>query len=360
MTRFVSLVLAALAMLAIAACDQPTPPSAQQVADASPDLSRVVLRVGAPNKIGNRPYLEVAGQLEDVPYQIEWSEFSATPALLEALRGGNIDIGGNGGATGILFEAANNNASGVKVVAAGRPVASDISETGGAILVRKDSPYHSIADLKGARVSIMKGTGTQYLLGQALEKEHLDFADIQLLNLTNDAALAALLAEHIDAWGTWDPQVSVLQSHPDLRLLGWLGNREDSYTIQYASPQALADPAKRAAIDDFLQRLARSTVWVAAHPQQWAALSARLARIDEGVMLRIARKTQTEYGLSDEQQNVLENSFRREAQFWQQLGVTSRTPDIQGLFDTGFNAGMRAATEDAKKHLGTQAKVARE
>ncbi|TBU74883.1 ABC transporter substrate-binding protein [Pseudomonas daroniae] len=343
--------IAALLTFSLGACEQTEPPTSSQSANPQSDLSKVVLRVGAPNKIGNRPYLEVAGQLEDVPYRIEWSEFSATPALLEALRGGNIDIGGNGGATGILFEAANNNASGVKVVAAGRPVAAGADETGGAILVRKGAPYRSVSDLKGARVSIMKGTGTQYLLGQALEKNGLNASDIELLHLTNDAALAALLAGHIDAWGTWDPQASVLQSHPDLRLMGWLGSREDTYTIQYASAQALDDPSKRAAIDDFLQRLARSTVWVAAHPQDWAKLSSQLARVDEKVMLQIARKTQTEYGLDTARQDVLQASFQREAEFWHTLGVTDRTPDIDSLFDTGFNPSMIAATEAAKRQL---------
>lgn len=75
---------------------------------------------------------------------------------------------------------------------------------------------------------------------------------------------------------------ALLCSRPDARLLGWVCTRKDSYVIQYASAQALADPKKAAAIQDFLQRLARSTVWVGAHPNEWATLSAKLVRVDTG------------------------------------------------------------------------------
>ncbi|WP_061289130.1 PhnD/SsuA/transferrin family substrate-binding protein [Azotobacter vinelandii] len=340
------LILLSLALLAACGAD-PEPP--RPSAGEAPDLSGVVLRVGAPNKIGNRPYLQVAGQLENLPYRIEWSEFSATPALLEALRGGNIDIGGNGGSTGILFEVANNTDSGIKVIAAGRAVSTG---AGAAILVRGDSPYKGIADLGGTRFSVVKGTGSQYLLGQALKKENLGLDDLQLLHLTNDAALAALLAGHIDAWATWDPQASVLQSHPDLRLLGWIGNPDDSWTIQYASQQALDDPGKRAAIADFLGRLAYSTVWVGRHPEQWAEVSGQLTRIDPAVMLGIARKTRTEYGLDGEQRTALEASFRREADFWRSIDVIGAAPEIPRLFDHRFNERMLEATRRARQTLG--------
>lgn len=326
-------------------CDAKPPAAAHT---GALDLSGVVLRVGAPNKIGNRPYLEAAGELKDLPYKVEWSEFGATPALLESLRSGHIDLGGNGGATAIIFEAGNGNADGVKVVATGRPLDSAQEDGSAALLVRADSPYHTLADLKGARISVMRGSGTQYLLGQVLDKVKLGFDDIQLLNLPNDAALAALVSGHIDAWGIWDPQLTaLLRSRPDVRLLGWVGTRKDSYAIQYASAQALADPKKAAAIQDFLQRLARSTVWVGAHPDEWATLSAKLVRVDTEVMEDIARRTKLRYGLDPQQQGDLEASFGREADYWVKQGVIQKRPDISALFDTRFNAAMQAASRQA-------------
>ena len=42
--------------------------------------------------------LEVSGELDDVPYQIEFSEFPAAAPLGEALNAGAVDIGGLGDA----------------------------------------------------------------------------------------------------------------------------------------------------------------------------------------------------------------------------------------------------------------------
>ncbi|HKS13494.1 MAG TPA: ABC transporter substrate-binding protein [Pseudomonas sp.] len=345
--------LAMVVLGLLGGCEKPPEKTA---ANGAPDLSGVVLRVGAPNKIGSKPYLEAAGQLKDVPYQIEWSEFSATPALLESLRSGHIDLGGNGGATGIIFEAGNGNADGVKVIASGRPLDATQEDGSAALLVRADSPYRSMTDLKGARVSVMRGSGTQYLLGQVLDKAHLGFNDIQLLNLTNDAALAALVSGHIDAWGIWDPQLTaLLRSRSDVRLLGWVGTRGDSYAIQYVSTQSLADPLKSAAIEDFLKRLARSTVAVGTNPEQWAALSARQVRVDVPVMKEIAERTKTRYGLDEEQQRNLEAAFAREADYWLAQGVIQQRPDIGQLFDLRFNAAMREATGQQVSKEATQA-----
>ncbi|ATE60707.1 PhnD/SsuA/transferrin family substrate-binding protein [Thauera sinica] len=315
------------------------------------DLSRVVLRVGAPNKIGNRPYLEAAGLLDDVPYRIEWSEFSATPALIDALRSGNVDVGGNGGQTGVIFEAANGRSGNIKVVAAGRSTSGVPS--GAAILVRKDSPYHSLADLRGARLSVMKGTGTLYLLGLALKDIDMSLQDVQLLNLGNDAALASLVAGHIDAWGIWDPQATVLEARPDLRSLGWIGRKDASYAIQLASSAALNDPGKRAAIADFLGRLAHATVWVGEHPESWASAASRLTRIDEPAMLKIARRTRFEYGLTAGQRAELSAAFEQEAGFWQGTGAMGRI-DVGALFDHQFNDVMLAGSRSGRLAASAQ------
>ena len=139
----------------------------------------------------------------------------------------------------------------------------------------------------------------------------------------------------------------MLCSRPDARLLGWVCTRKDSYAIQYASAQALADPKKAAAIQDFLQRLARSTVWVGAHPNEWATLSAKLVRVDTGVMEDIARRAKLRYGLDPQQPGDLEASFGREADYWVKQGTIQRRPDMSALFDTRFNAAMQAASHQA-------------
>ncbi|MDH8131917.1 ABC transporter substrate-binding protein, partial [Klebsiella pneumoniae] len=47
-----------------------------------------------------------------------------------------------------------------------------------AILVAKDSPIKTLADLKGKKVAVTKGAGSHYLLLAALGKAGLNFKDI--------------------------------------------------------------------------------------------------------------------------------------------------------------------------------------
>jgi sulfonate transport system substrate-binding protein len=104
----------------------------------------VVLRVGD-QKGGNRSLLEISGFANDLPYKIEWSEFPAAAPILEALNAGALDVGYTGD---LAF---------LSVYAAGAP----IKAVGGtrsdpktqAILVRKDSPIQTAADLKGKRLA---------------------------------------------------------------------------------------------------------------------------------------------------------------------------------------------------------------
>ena len=44
-----------------------------------------------------------------------------------------------------------------------------------AILVPKDSPIRSVADLKGKKVALNKGSNVHYLLVKALEKAGVDY-----------------------------------------------------------------------------------------------------------------------------------------------------------------------------------------
>jgi len=72
--------------------------------DGSVDLDEVTLIVGD-QKGGSKALLQAAGELGDVPYEIEWKEFTSGPPLLEALNAGAIHVGGVGN-TPPLFAAA--------------------------------------------------------------------------------------------------------------------------------------------------------------------------------------------------------------------------------------------------------------
>ena len=87
---------------------------------------------------------------------VTWTEFPAGPQLLEAMNVGAVDFGTTGEAPPIFAQAA-----GAPLLYVGfEPPAP----RGEAILVPEDSPVTSVADLKGRKVALNKGSNVHYLL----------------------------------------------------------------------------------------------------------------------------------------------------------------------------------------------------
>lgn len=158
------------------------------------------IRIGI-QKYGKLILLKSKGTLEkklgDLGYKVTWTEFPAGPQLLEALNVGAIDFTNTGEAPPIFAQAAGAPL----VYVAYEPPA----ERGEAILVPKDSPLKSVADLKGKKVALNKGSNVHYLLVKALEKAGVAYSDITPVFLTPADARAAFEKGAIDAWAIWDP-----------------------------------------------------------------------------------------------------------------------------------------------------------
>src|SRR6201991_1423823 len=123
------------------------------------------------------------GRLKAIGYSVEWKEFPAGPQLLEALNVGAIDFGSTGETPPIFAQAAGAPL----VYVAHEPPAPK----GEAILVPKDSPIKTLADLKGKKIAFNKGSNVHYLLVKALEKAGLKYGDVQPVFLAPADARAA-------------------------------------------------------------------------------------------------------------------------------------------------------------------------
>ncbi len=150
---------------------------------------------------GNLIFLKERGILErklaPLGWSVTWTEFQAGPQLLESLNLGAADFGPVGEAPPIFAQAAGAN-----IVYAGYEPASPKNE---AIIVQKDSPIRTVADLKGKRVALNKGSNVNYLLVRALEANGLNYGDIVPAYLAPADARAAFERGSVDAWAIWDP-----------------------------------------------------------------------------------------------------------------------------------------------------------
>ena len=187
-----------------------------------------VLRIG--NQKGWLSILKGRGTLEKrlapLGVSVTWTEFNAGPVQLEALNVGSIDFGDVGEAPPIFAQAA-----GAPLVYAGATVPRPKLE---AIIVPKGSPIQTVADLKGKRVAYNKGSNVQYFLVKLLQKNGLQYSDVQSIFLPPADARAAFEKGAIDAWIIWDPFLAAAQKTLDARLLvdasGVVNNRAYYFT----------------------------------------------------------------------------------------------------------------------------------
>ena len=166
-----------------------------------------VIRIGF-QKYGTLVLLKAKGTLEEklapLGYTVKWTEFPAGPQLLEALNVGAIDFGTTGEAPPIFAQAA-----GAPLVYVGYEPPAPKGE---AILVPKDSPLKTVADLKGKTVALNKGSNVHYLLVKALEKAGVSYSDIKTSFLPPADARAAFEKGAVDAWVIWDPFLAAAEA----------------------------------------------------------------------------------------------------------------------------------------------------
>ncbi|WP_328609247.1 ABC transporter substrate-binding protein [Amycolatopsis sp. NBC_00345] len=254
--RLALLVAALVGLATLTACGSST-------SDAS---GEVVLRVG--DQTGaTQSRLKAAGLLDHLPYKIEWTQFAAAVNLNEALRADAIDIGGA------------NDSPTVTAIAGGSKIKVAAAWSNGGkgtyILVPKDSPIHTLADLRGKRVSpTTRGSVAHYLVIGALKQAGLSDKDVTLNFLAPSEANSAFATGSIDAWATWSVYAARARGELGARVLSDGAGINSGLNVLSATDTALADPRKRTAIQDFASRVDKGYTWSKDNPaafDQWYA-----------------------------------------------------------------------------------------
>lgn len=254
--RLTLLLAALLGLTTLAACGS----------SSSDQSGEVVLRVG--DQTGaTQSRLQAAGQLGNLPYKIEWSQFPAAVNLHEALRADAIDIGGA------------NDSPTVTAIAGGSKIKVAAAWSNGGrgtyILVPKDSPVRTLAGLRGKRISpTTRGSVAHFLVIGALKQAGLSDKDVTLNFLAPTEANSAFSTGSIDAWATWTVYAARARGELGARVLSDGAGINSGLNVLSATDRALGDPRKRAAIQDFASRVDRSYAWSKDNPaafDQWYA-----------------------------------------------------------------------------------------
>ena len=293
------------------------------------DLSGVTIRFAEQVK-GTSTLLDAAGELKNVPYKIEWSEFTAAAPQLQALGAGAADVAFSGDAPAINAVAAGLP---LKLIAAVQPINSE-GYDGLSILVKKNSPVKSVADLRGRTISptTAGSIGHQVVLA-ALAQANIPVSAVKIAPLGPADARAAFNSGAIDAWATWDPYVATEQLKDDARILVNSKGLSPRYGFVEATQEALKDPGRHAAIQDLLQRIARANAWAEQNTAKWATVFATAYNTDPAVAQLMMTRYASKFVPVDAK---VKTGLQGIADLYLKNGVISQPVSVDKAFDNSF------------------------
>jgi sulfonate transport system substrate-binding protein len=211
---------------------------------------------------------------------VKWTEFPAGPVLLEGLNVGSIDFGTVGEAPPIFAQAAGGN-----LVYVGNEPPSPASE---AIVVPKGSAIRSVADLKGKKIALNKGSNVHYLLVKALEKAGVDYKDVQTIFLPPADARASFERGAVDAWVIWDPFLAAAEKQIGARVLadgrGLVSNHQF-----YLASRPYAE-ANRDTVRIVLEEVAKVDDWGRQNTSEVVAILSKQTSLEPAVVELAAKR----------------------------------------------------------------------
>jgi sulfonate transport system substrate-binding protein len=200
-------------------------------------------------------------KLEALGVDVSWHELQGN-ALLQALNTGSVDIHADVADAYALFTQAAN-----------APLTYIAKETSApsaqAVIVPADSPVRSVAELKGKRVTVLKGAGAHYLLLVALKQAGLKPTDIDLRFLDQQDGVTAYSTGAVDALSIWDPLLGAQLNGGRSRVLADGSATGVEYARYYTATTsyAKAHPEVLRVVFEELQTAGR---WVKANPKEAA------------------------------------------------------------------------------------------
>lgn len=158
---------------------------------------------------------------------IRWVFSAGSNKALEFLNASSIDFGSTAGAAALLAKVHGNPIKSIYVYS--RPEWT-------ALVTTPKAGVRTVADLKGKRIAVTRGTDPHIFLIRALQEAKLTERDVRLVLLQHADGRTALERGDVDAWAGLDPLMAAAEIEagatlfhrkPESNTLGVLNVRED-------------------------------------------------------------------------------------------------------------------------------------
>ncbi len=260
------IVVLTILLVVLAGCSGKSSSPSADAAASEGGQGSVVIKVGQTGWGNLEQGLKAAG-LDNTPYGIEYSVFQGGNLILEAMAANQVDFGVTSEIPPIFASQAANGGN-FKVVAV-----QEGNTLNQEVVVPKDSPIHTAADLKGKKVAFVKNTTAHYFLLKILQNAGLTWQDIQPVELSTADGLSALISGKVDALASYGNAIISAHQNGATTLASAKDILSGHFLVAVSDP-TLADAAKQKAIADYLDRINQFYNWTRSHQEEWAKITA--------------------------------------------------------------------------------------
>ncbi|MBR1222992.1 ABC transporter substrate-binding protein [Bradyrhizobium sp. U87765 SZCCT0131] len=297
----------------------------------------VVLTVGVPRNFG---YLSTlwAKDVQVPGVRIEYKYFPNFIDMLTAFNGRQLDVTEIGDVGAAQSFAASKG--GVRVIAVTQP---NPENTG--LLVAKDSPYKTFADLKGKQLLFLKSTNTYLGVKNQIAAAKLKEDDFRIVELAGPSAVKAFQTGQIEGYYTIDPNMADVVEKTGARLIATGTDMGIENLYPYVSHEKVI-AEKKAALAAFVQALADTIAWAQAHPDEQARLVAPKVQFTESAIRETFRRGAKGLQIIDEGFHARQ---QRNLDALLAAGVLKQPVSAQNLYLTTFNASIAPSSAGANE-----------
>ncbi|WP_375460844.1 aliphatic sulfonate ABC transporter substrate-binding protein [uncultured Enterovirga sp.] len=250
---------------------------------------------------------------------VRWVQTLGSNKALEFLNAGSIDFGSTAGSAALLARINGNPIKAVYVYS--RPEWT-------ALVTRKETGIASVAELRGKRVAVTRGTDPHIFLVRALAEAGLTEKDVKLVLLQHPDGRLALERGDVDAWAGLDPMMAAAEvetgavlffRRPEANTWGILNVREDF---------AAKSPALVRRVLGIYEEARR---WSLDHPAELKRIFAAATRLPPAVVDRqIDQRTELTHSAIGAPQRA---SILAAGLALQKAGVVEQNVDVQAAVD---------------------------
>jgi sulfonate transport system substrate-binding protein len=226
--------------------------------------------------------------------KVKWQQSTGSNISIGLLNSAQVDFGSTAGAAALMGRIGGGKFK--AVYAFSRPEWT-------ALVARKDGGIKGLADIKGKRVAVARGTDPHVFLVRAMGKAGLTDKDVQIVPMGHDNGRQALEAGDVDAWAGLDPLMAQAELGGCCQLV-FRAPEYNTYGILNVR-QEFAD-ANAALVTRILGVYDKARKWALANPAEVKAILATASGLPEPVIARQLERTDFKTGaLGDEQRTAI-------------------------------------------------------